>query len=48
MDPAFPDLVAATAAEKADPKKLPSPPGKQGAIRQPIAEDVLRLLARLW
>ena len=52
MDPAFPDLVAATAAEEAEELHCNSPlPARRrnGAPEMPeIMADLLRLLARLW
>ena len=45
MDPAFPDLVAEAADEEADNAQRTA---KHRAPPQPIAEDILRRLARLW
>jgi len=49
MDPAFPDLVAATAAEQADELDCSSPHRSAPGTEMPeIFAGLLRLLARLW
>jgi hypothetical protein len=50
MDPAFPDLVAATASEQADELDCSSPRcSAPGTPKKPETfADLLRLLARLW
>ena len=52
MDPAFPDLVAAVAAEEMEERRpsYASPSCRDGreALLPEILADALRFLARLW